>query len=337
MSDGYAGTPRVRSPKRGAIPSPRSELAAAMPLAAVVGAPPNFITIPQQISTWGNTQYGDCVTAEEAFAKACHTPEIFLADAEVISWATQHGVIEGAYLTQVMKMMQSDGFHQGGQVYNDGPNYSVNWTNASILQSAIAKGPVKIGVAANQLETVWRNNSGQSGWFATGFIPDHAEDHCVSLCGYGSLEWLARQLQVAVPTGIDGSNSGYALFTWGSIGIIDTPSMLAITHEAWLRQPTTVIKAGSEVSSLAPAAVQELRALINQAMAGGGKAAAAPIAAGGPGADFCSVWPTAKPVLQLLASVVGLIPGAGAGAGIALNALITAGQAVYDQTCGAGH
>ena len=34
---------------------------------------------------------------------------------------------------------------------------------------------------------------------------------------------------------------GYALFTWDSIGIIDVPSMIAITSEAWFRQPTTVI------------------------------------------------------------------------------------------------
>ena len=34
----------------------------------------------------------------------------------------------------------------------------------------------------------------------------------------------------------------YALFTWDSIGIIDVPSMLAITGEAWLRNPTTVVK-----------------------------------------------------------------------------------------------
>ena len=32
------------------------------------------------------------------------------------------------------------------------------------------------------------------------------------------------------------------MFTWNSIGIIDVPSMIAITQEAWLRQPTTVTK-----------------------------------------------------------------------------------------------
>jgi hypothetical protein len=319
------------SPKRGAIPSPRSALAAAIPYAAGgVGAPPNFIVIPQQLSTWGNTQYGDCVTAEEAFAKACYNPEIFISDQEVINWATQHNVLEGAYLNQVLAWMQTAGFQQNGQIYNDGSHYTVNWTNLSVLQNAISKGPVKIGVAADQLEGVWTD--GQNGWFATGFHQDSAEDHCVSLCGYGTLNWLAQQLQVTVPSGVDGTKQGYALFTWGTIGIIDVPSMVAITHEAWLRQPTTIIKRQSSAPPRPPGA-QELRALIDQSLAAG-----MPGAVGGPSpaADFCTVWPTARPVLQFLASVIGLIPGAGTGAGVALNALITAGQAVYDQTCGSG-
>ena len=44
------------------------------------------------------------------------------------------------------------------------------------------------------------------------------------------------------PGGVDGTQPGYAMFTWNSIGIIDVPSMIAITQEAWLRQPTTVTK-----------------------------------------------------------------------------------------------
>ena len=55
---------------------------------------------------------------------------------------------------------------------------------------------------------------------------------------------LAGQLKVAVPAGVDGTKPGYALFTWDSIGIVDQPSMIAITREAWLRSPTTVVKSG---------------------------------------------------------------------------------------------
>ncbi len=232
------------SPKRGAIPTPRNLLAAAVPYSARVGAPPTFIVIPKQISMWGNDVHGDCVTAEEAFAKACNNPEVFISDTEVIAWATKHGVLEGANLPEVMTWMQNDGFPNGPFIYDDGSHNSVNWQDAGILQSAIAQGPVKIGIAADQIQTAWDSTGGRSGWFATGFKDDTNEDHCVSLCGYGSISWLAQHLGVRVPAGIDGTKAGYALFTWNSIGIIDVPSMIAITQEAWLRQPTTVIRGG---------------------------------------------------------------------------------------------
>jgi hypothetical protein len=134
MPNKTISTTQVQSPKRGAIPSPRSVLAAATPHVAIPAAPPNFITMPQQISMWGNDVHGDCVTAEEAFAKACNNPEIFIADNEVIRWATQHGVLEGAYLKPVMQLMQNDGFRQAGCIYDDGPYFSVNWADSTILQ-----------------------------------------------------------------------------------------------------------------------------------------------------------------------------------------------------------
>jgi hypothetical protein len=230
----------VQIPRRGAIQTPRSALAAATPYPVLVGAPPNFITVPAHLSMWGNDVHGDCVTAEEAFAKACNNPEIFIADKEVISWATRHGVLEGAVIHDVLQWMLNDGFQQDGFSYDDGPNLSVNWTNSATLRSAIANGPVKIGIAADQLETAWGSTGGHTGWFATGFHADSNEDHCVSLCGYGTIDWLAQQLHAHVPAGVDGTKAGYALFTWNSIGIIDEPSLRAITHEAWLRQPTTV-------------------------------------------------------------------------------------------------
>lgn len=231
-----------QSPKRGAIPSPRHVLASAIPHRATIGAPPNVIMVPARISMWGNDVHGDCVTAEEAFAKACSLPEIFISDDDAIAWATRHGVLEGAYLNQVMQWMQNDGFTQSPVVYDDGPFFSVDWTDSTVLQSAIATGPVKIGVAANQIEAAWNQYGCQTGWFGVGFQADGAEDHCVALCGYGALSWLADQLGVQVPAGVDGDQPGYAMFTWNSIGIIDQPSMLAVTQEAWLRQPTTVTK-----------------------------------------------------------------------------------------------
>jgi hypothetical protein len=195
---------------------------------------------PAKLSFWFNNQFGDCVTAEEAFAKSCHHPEIFISDTVVEKWAKQHNVLNGAVIVDVLDLMRTKGFYQGGHTYDDGPHISVDWTNTAILQNAIAHGPVKIGVAANQLQAVVPDPP-KNGWFATGFQKDNNIDHCVSLCGYGSFSWLAGQLGVQVPPDIDGATPGYGLFTWDSIGIIDNPSMVAITDEAWLRNPVTVI------------------------------------------------------------------------------------------------
>ena len=233
---------------RGAKPSPRHRLAAAVPVRIVGPTPPQFLWKPVQLSMWLNATYGCCVTSEEAFAKACNNPEIFITDDTVLAWATANNVLNGADLTQVLDLMQSAGFSQDGNIYNDGPFNSVDWTNTTALQNAIAQGPVKIGVAADQLETaVGTSNPPVSGWFATGFQKDTNVDHCTSLCGFGSIAWLSFQIlavynvAVPLPAGIDTTLPAYAMFTWDSIGIIDVPSMLAITGEAWLRNPVTVV------------------------------------------------------------------------------------------------
>jgi hypothetical protein len=222
---------------RGARPSPRHRLASALPHRIVGPTPSQWLWLPKRLSMWLNDVEGDCVTAEEAFAKACNNPEIFITDGSVLAWAAANKVLNGAELTQVLDQMQHDGFHQDGFIYNDGPPSSVDWTNTTALQNAIAQGPVKIGVAADQLENAVPNPP-TNGWIATDFQKDENLDHCVSLCGYGEIGWLANQLGVGSP--VPGDTPAYALFTWDSIGIIDVPSMLAITGEAWLRSPTTV-------------------------------------------------------------------------------------------------
>jgi hypothetical protein len=231
---------------RGAKPTPPYILAGATPHKIVDQHPKEDITIPRKLSFWGNYADGDCVTAEEAFAKSCHHPEIFIQEAEVIQWATEHGVLNGANLVEVMNWMKTGGFTQHDKVYDDGGYFSVDWHDPAILQNAIHHGPVKLGVGGNQLESLWwasggTPSGGKNGWFAVNFTPETVEDHCVSLCGYGTIAWLAERLHVSVPAGVNGSNPGYAMFTWDSIGIIDVPSMMNITFEAWLRKPTTIV------------------------------------------------------------------------------------------------
>lgn len=52
-----------------------------------------------------------------------------------------------------------------------------------------------------------------------------------------------------------------------------------------------------------------------------------------PGKEFCSIWPKAKPLLELAAGVLVFIPGAGSIAGPVLNGLVKIGDQIYTETC----
>ncbi len=90
---------------RGARPTPRGKLAAAIPFRAHRAIPPSVAWVPARLSVWGNDIAGDCVTAEEAFKCAADQPENFITDAEVERWAKAHGVWNGADLLEVIQMM----------------------------------------------------------------------------------------------------------------------------------------------------------------------------------------------------------------------------------------
>jgi hypothetical protein len=224
---------------RGALPSPRHRLAGATPHKIVGETPAQILWKPPFLSMWLNATYGDCVTAEEAFAKGIGTPPVFISDDTVLAFATKNNLLNGADLITVLDLMQTAGFDQYTLLFNNGKPSSVDWTDSGVLQNAISQGPVKIGVAADQLENAVPNPP-TNGWFATGFTADPNEDHCVSLCGYGPASWLSRELGVSVSNGTD--EVAYAMFTWDSIGIIDWASLQAICAEAWLRNPVTVLR-----------------------------------------------------------------------------------------------
>jgi hypothetical protein len=225
-----------------------------MPLVpdATISVPSSFLMWPVKMSSWNNYSYGDCVTAEEAFAKAAAAPKTFIPEATVVSWASAHGYLNGAYLTDVMTTMQTDGFPHNNKKYDDGRYNSVNWHNAGILHSAIySHGPVKIGVCAGYFQSPGPGQHGTvtpgtSGWAMYNYPITSPEDHCVSLCGYGTLTQLValfkkHKVTVHAPKGMP-KGLCYAMFTWNSIGIIDQQSMLNMTDEAWIRNPVTIIK-----------------------------------------------------------------------------------------------
>jgi hypothetical protein len=132
--------------------------------------------------------------------------------------------------------------------YLDGVFNSVDWTNAADLNGAIANlGPVKIGVAsASFAPHQGRVSSGTSGWAIYGLPTGQSEDQCASLCGYGPLVAMVDHFErhgvnVNVPSGMP-TGLCYAMFSWDSIGIVDQQSLINITGEAWVRNPTTIVK-----------------------------------------------------------------------------------------------
>ncbi len=222
---------------RGARPTPRHKLLAAVPHLALVAPPPQCAYVPAKLDVWGNSTYGDCVSAEEAFAKACNVPEIFLSADVVIAWARKNGYLNGADLGEVMDAMAKGGFVVGGQTYDDGPHQGVDYSNETVLQSALSEGPVKIGIDASALP---QGAGNQQGWYSLAGRSMKNEDHCVGLGGYGPAEWLYGQLGVPCPTALSVSKAGYLLFTWSTLGFVDHDWLMSTCGEAWVRNPTTV-------------------------------------------------------------------------------------------------
>lgn len=255
---------------RGAIPTPRSEIAASEPFRSETGsdvfvpsgefpspnhelaaasaykggtAPTSFLTWPVKIGNWESLSARNSLWAEEAFAKACAEPKMYIPVNVVQLTAQECGS------TNFSRFMQTHGFQMDRKAYLDGPFNTVDWTNAAALNGAIANvGPVKIGVASANLASgsQGRVTTGTSGWAIYDLPTGQPENHCASLCGYGPLAALVDLFErqgviVNLPPGMP-TGFCYAMFTWGSIGIVDRQSLMNITGEAWVRNPTTIVK-----------------------------------------------------------------------------------------------
>lgn len=227
----------------GEFPSPNQELAGARRYKGGGSIPESFIAWPTKIGSWGDNTASNSIWAEEAFAKACVEPKVFIPTEVVLSASRECGSSNFA------AFMQTHGFQMDRRAYLDGPFSLIDWTNAAALNGAIANvGPVKIGVASGSLSSGPHGQvaPGTSGWVLYGLPQGQPGDYCASLCGYGPLAALVDLFQrhgvkVNLPSGMP-SELAYAMFTWGSIGIIDRQSLMRITGEAWVRSPTTIVK-----------------------------------------------------------------------------------------------
>lgn len=230
---------------RGLVKHPQwiDRLAASEPHRPLGAVPTQFAGLATQLDEWGNATYGDCVSAEEAEAKAswsqgyCKLPELFVPPDVIIAWARQHGVLNGADLVDVMDKMATDGITVNGVTYKDGPHQAVDYTNGDVLNSAIATGPVKIAIAANALPSGAGN---QMGWYVTQRVNDKRTDHCVGLRGYGTAGFLYDAMKVPLPSALSPSTVGVILYTWKTYGFVTFDWIQGCTDEAHVRTPTTI-------------------------------------------------------------------------------------------------
>jgi hypothetical protein len=227
----------------GMLPTPNHELAGASPYQAAGPAPASFLAWPAGIDLWRDEQPSDSNWAEEAFAKACAEPKVIIPPPLVLLAARACGV------SNFSEFLQTHGFQMAGTAYLDGPFYSVDWTDPAVLHTAIAHaGPVKIGISSAALAAGRQGQvtPGKSGWAVHGLSAGQREDHWASLCGYGPLPALAdlfarHETPVCLPHEMP-TDLCYAMFIWNSLGIIDRRSLAAVTGEAWVRNPTTIVK-----------------------------------------------------------------------------------------------
>ncbi len=227
----------------GEFPSPNHELAGAERYKGGGSVPESFTAWPTKLGFWGNETRANSIWAEEAFSKACVEPRVFIPTEAVLSASRECGS------SNFSAFMQTHGFRVDREAYLDGPFSLINWTDAAALNGAIANvGPVKIGVASTSLSSAahGRLTPGTSGWAIYGLPQGQPGDQCASLCGYGPLAALVDLFQrhgvdVNLPSGMP-SGLSYAMFIFGSIGVIDRQSLMNIAGEAWVRNPTTIVR-----------------------------------------------------------------------------------------------
>lgn len=230
---------------RGAKPTPPAKIIASIKsgkagIHRANSAPAQIVVVPKKLSMWGNSQFGDCVTAESCFAIADYSSfigmdEIFVTEATCIAWARTHGWLNGADLLSVIQDMEADGIKdEKGILRKAGKPSSVDYRNEAILQSAIAVGPVSIAIDADALPSGAGN---KSGWYARGSRSFPNTDHCVSVHGYGPASAVFTALGVPLPS-FSANEIVYMVYTWNTIGVVDHKWIMNTVVEGWVRTPT---------------------------------------------------------------------------------------------------
>lgn len=239
----------VDSMRRGALPTPPEIRAKAKHYRSgqLPQGPASALLWPAMTAYWGNKDLDGCVIAEEAFARAAGQQQINIPDEAASYFASALGLNQLITLSDGLSAMQTWGFQGETAGWGGGEPFMIDPTIEADLQAVIAAGcPIKIGAksAAFRVGATGAVTPGQDGWTMWNYPSGKPADHCVSLCGYGSLADLCELFEqhgVTVEP-VEGMPTGmcYAMFTWDSIGIIDSASLQAMVNEAWGRDPVSV-------------------------------------------------------------------------------------------------
>ncbi len=231
----------------GHFPSPNHELASARPFRASGPTPESWTAWPIRIGTWKSKTLATSNWAEEAFAKACAEPRIFIPPEVVEATARACGS------SNFSAFMQQHGFRIGAKAYLSGPYFSIDWTNAKTLNSAIATvGPVKIVGACREFTQAYALKSSLKLSEGSELNSTHAplSRICASVFGYGPtsmlLESFNRHGMRVDFSPRTSDKAGYVIFVGGTIGLVDRNWLLSSTSEAWVRDPITIIEAAGE-------------------------------------------------------------------------------------------
>ncbi|HQU42383.1 MAG TPA: hypothetical protein PK867_06200 [Pirellulales bacterium] len=188
----------------------------------------------------GNDRYGNCVFAETGNYKKVISPatggaELIIPGENVIAYARTAGGLNGYNIEDELRLNQTVGLKDfAGVPHTIGGHGAIDWTIREEVKLAIQlMKAIKIGIDHGPLMGTGAGE--KNGWVLTGVGRRGGIDHCVGIYGYGSAGYLAQVCKNTLPASLDPMTFCVLLYTWGTIGIVDWPSFVAITGEAWVR------------------------------------------------------------------------------------------------------
>ena len=213
--------------------------------------PQTIAMIAAKLDAFLNLNEGDCDSAEEC--QAINTAwDVLIQPTVLQEWLNKHGYARGAYSTDVLKTMASEGITNDGTNYKDGPYTLIDPKNLQQIQTALAtctdggnpRTAIKLDIAAAQIDAQVDLTKPFS--FITNCSPDGNVNHCTNAAGYGTAADLLMILNtnynasLTLPLALLPQTPSLLHYTWGQYQIADATSIANIAHVGYLRTPGSI-------------------------------------------------------------------------------------------------